>query len=200
MEDVRIGIWVRTARLRAGWRQSDLAAMAGVSKSSVSRLERGELGSMTLRQCRRIAACVGIELFLVPHSVRLGDLERQVDKRHASLVDAVVERVTEIGWAAETEYSFNRYGDRGSVDVLGWNEVQRALLIVGGEERAARSPGDAPSDRREAASGTRTRTSRARLEPGGRGRRARAPGPVHAALDRRPIPRHLRRVTAGPNR
>ncbi len=130
MEDVRIGIWVRTARLRAGWRQSDLAAMAGVSKSSVSRLERGELGSMTLRQCRRIADCLCIELFLVPHSIRLGDVERQVDKRHAALVDAVVERVTEIGWTAETEYSFNHYGDRGSVDVLGWKEAKRALLIV----------------------------------------------------------------------
>jgi len=33
-------------------------------------------------------------------------------------------------WETAVEYSFNDYGDRGSVDILGWQPEARALLIV----------------------------------------------------------------------
>ena len=130
MEDVRIGIWVRTARLRLGMRQVDLARIAGVSAAGVSRFERGDFERMTLGTCRAIAGAVGIELHLVPRSIRLPDLERQVSRRHAAIVEELARRLSDAGWEVTTEYSFNHFGDRGSVDVLAWRPEERALLIV----------------------------------------------------------------------
>jgi hypothetical protein len=34
------------------------------------------------------------------------------------------------GWETTAEYTFNHFGDRGSVDVIGWHTAHRALLIV----------------------------------------------------------------------
>jgi hypothetical protein len=45
-------------------------------------------------------------------------------------VDSVVQRLEAAGWIAVVEFSFNDYGDRGSVDVLGWRAGLSALLIV----------------------------------------------------------------------
>jgi transcriptional regulator with XRE-family HTH domain len=130
MEDVRVGMWIRAARLRLGLRQSDVARVAHVSAESVSRSERGSLSRMTVPTLRAIAGAVGIELGFVARSTRLGDLDRQIDRAHADLVEAVVARLVGAGWRVWTEYSFNYYGDRGSVDVLAWHAGRRALLIV----------------------------------------------------------------------
>jgi hypothetical protein len=53
------------------------------------------------------------------------------------MVDAVVARLTADGWEAMVEFSFNEYGDRGSVDVLAWHPGRRALLIVEVKSRLA---------------------------------------------------------------
>jgi len=36
----------------------------------------------------------------------------------------------ELGWELVLEYSFSRYGERGSVDIVGWHPPTRSLLIV----------------------------------------------------------------------
>ena len=59
-----------------------------------------------------------------------GDAERLVDRDHAVLVDLVVATVRRFGWEVAIEYGFNHFGDRGSVDVLGWKSATGALLIV----------------------------------------------------------------------
>jgi transcriptional regulator with XRE-family HTH domain len=130
MEDLRIGAWVRSERRRLGLRQSDLAARAGVGDSTVARLEGGHLSEMNVATARAVAAAVGIELRFQPRSSRNASVERQVDWRHASLVEAVIGRLVDLGWETTTEHSFNDYGDRGSVDVAAWHAERRALLIV----------------------------------------------------------------------
>jgi hypothetical protein len=35
-----------------------------------------------------------------------------------------------IGWEALVEYSFNQFGDRGSVDIVAWHPIARILLII----------------------------------------------------------------------
>src|SRR3712207_7397521 len=42
----------RTLRLRLGWSQVDLAARARTSKSTVARVERGDLGSTSVQRVR----------------------------------------------------------------------------------------------------------------------------------------------------
>ena len=125
-----MGRWVRSERRRVGLRQVDLAARAGVSRSTVSRVENGLLSGLTVGAIRQVADAVGIQLPFSPRSLRGGSIERQIDWRHAALVEAVVERLVRLGWETVVEYSFNDYGDRGSVDILGWQPEARALLIV----------------------------------------------------------------------
>jgi len=107
-----------------------VAARAGVSRSTVSRVENGLLAELSVRATRSVADAVGIQLPFAPRSLRGASIERQVDWRHAALVEAVVGRLALLGWETVVEFSFNDYGDRGSADVLAWRPENRALLIV----------------------------------------------------------------------
>jgi hypothetical protein len=57
------------------------------------------------------------------------ELDRLADARHARLVKAVVARLG-ADWQVVVEYTFNHYGDRGSVDVLAWHAGARILLLI----------------------------------------------------------------------
>ena len=35
-----------------------------------------------------------------------------------------------LGWEVRAEVSYSVYGERGSIDILGWHEASRALLVV----------------------------------------------------------------------
>ena len=59
-----------------------------------------------------------------------GNVDRLIDRAHASIVEHVVGTLRRAGWEVLVEYGFNHYGDRGSVDVLAWYEESRTLLIV----------------------------------------------------------------------
>lgn len=56
-------------------------------------------------------------------------LDRLLDEVHAGLVDRFVRVLRAVGWEVAVEVTFNEYGDRGSIDVLGWHAARRALLI-----------------------------------------------------------------------
>jgi transcriptional regulator with XRE-family HTH domain len=120
---------VRHLRLYNGWRQRDLGDRAGVSRELISRLERGEVSSLSLRTLGRVANALGAVL-----DVRLRwrgeQLDRLLDARHAAVQAAVTGSLTNAGWAARVEVSFNHYGDRGRVDVLAFHQATRLLLIV----------------------------------------------------------------------
>ena len=83
---------------------------------------------MTLRTVRRVASPLGISVDLGLRG-RGGELERLADARHARIVEAVLSRL-EARWEVCVEYSFNHYGDRGSVDVPAWRPASNALLLV----------------------------------------------------------------------
>jgi hypothetical protein len=63
-------------------------------------------------------------------SWRGGALDRLVDEDHAFLVDAVVRRLRALGWAVVVEASFNHFGDRGSIDVLGFHAASQCAVVV----------------------------------------------------------------------
>src|SRR5580765_8972595 len=58
------------------------------------------------------------------------ELDRLLDAAHAAVVEQVVRRLAAEGWVAATEVSFNEYGERGSIDVLGFHPATRCLLVV----------------------------------------------------------------------
>ena len=124
-----IGYVLRSLRRRKGWRQVDLGGRVGITQSIVSAVERGDLDRVSVRTLGRMFEACGADLVM---TVRWhgGDLDRLLDRAHAELVERVARLLVALGWEVHVEVSFSRYGERGSVDVLGLHPATRAALIV----------------------------------------------------------------------
>jgi transcriptional regulator with XRE-family HTH domain len=129
MDDVQVGSIIRAVRIRRGMSQAQVATEAGLSRALVSQIERGGLEDTSVRNIRRVAGAVGVSLPFDP-SWRGAELASLLDERHALLVRDVVKRLTAVGWQTIPEHTFNVWGERGSVDVLAWQPLRRALLII----------------------------------------------------------------------
>jgi transcriptional regulator with XRE-family HTH domain len=129
MDDLKVGAILRAIRLHAGLRQADVAARAGVSQSRISNAEQGKLGSMPLDNLRTIAREVGVRLELSP-LWRGGAFDRLLDRGHAELGERVASHLRRYRHEVLLEYSFNHFGERGSVDVVGWHESSRSLVLI----------------------------------------------------------------------
>src|SRR6478672_8398671 len=109
MDDHRLGTAVRFVRIRRKWHQSDLAAAAGVSPSTLSRIERGRLGSLQRETVRRVGAAIDIRVDLVARW-RAGDLDRLLNARHSALHEEVARSfATRPDWLTKPEASFAIY-------------------------------------------------------------------------------------------
>jgi DNA-binding XRE family transcriptional regulator len=60
MDDLRVGACIRAERRRRGLRQVEVAAIAGVAQQTVSAVENGRAGDMSVRTVRQICAALGI--------------------------------------------------------------------------------------------------------------------------------------------
>ena len=131
MEDLRIGSMIRTARLRKGWRQQDLATAGRVGRATISRVERGHLGSLPLDTIRAICAGLDIRLELQPRW-RGGDLDRMMSRRHSLLHESVTRALAADfpEWEIAPEVSFSIYREGGVIDLLLWHPGRRALLVI----------------------------------------------------------------------
>jgi transcriptional regulator with XRE-family HTH domain len=129
VDRVKIGNTFRAIRLELRLRQVDVAARAGVSQQTISDVECGRFGCLSVDTYCRIAGVLDADIPLAPRW-RGPKLDRILDRRHALLQNRTVELLTALGWQVGTEESFYRYGERGSVDILGWRPDLRALLIV----------------------------------------------------------------------
>jgi transcriptional regulator with XRE-family HTH domain len=110
-------------------RQSDVARLAGVSQTVISRAERGRVDGMTLGVLDRIADALEVDIRLEARW-RGGVGDRLIDREHAGLVEQVVKVLRREGWDVRVEFTFNRYGERGAVDVLAYHASARVLLII----------------------------------------------------------------------
>jgi transcriptional regulator with XRE-family HTH domain len=129
VNDLELGAVVRRVRRHRGLRQVDVARLSGADQAEVSRVERGRLEEVGLRTIRRICQVLEISLRFSAHW-RGGLLPRLLDRDHAALVALIVRDLSAAGWETLVEYTFNVYGERGSVDVVGWHAPTRTLLIV----------------------------------------------------------------------
>jgi transcriptional regulator with XRE-family HTH domain len=129
MDALRVGRILRAVRRHLGLTQAAIAKRAGISQSVYSRAERGDLTGMTVGTLDRVAASIGASL-VVDIRYQGGRGDRLVDAAHAALVEIVVGVLRRHGWKVEVEFTFNSFGDRGSVDVLGWDPASRTLLII----------------------------------------------------------------------
>ena len=129
MDDRRVGRLFRAVRQRKDLRQQDVAERAGVSQSVVSDIELGRLELVGLTRVRRVGAVLDITVSLDAWW-RGGEADRLLDRAHAALVERVVRILRDGGWEVVPEFTFNHFGDRGSVDVLAWHPLERILLVV----------------------------------------------------------------------
>lgn len=129
VDRVSIGSTFRAIRIGMRLRQADVAAQAGVSQQTVSRLECGRFGGISIDAYCGMAEALGADVRLAPYW-RGAKLDRLIDRRHTLLQNEVARLLITWGWQVGAEKSFNHFGDRGSVDVLAWRPEAGALLIV----------------------------------------------------------------------
>lgn len=129
MNDLRVGRIIRAVRRRLRLTQQAVSDKVGIDRSVLSDLENGRLEVVSLRAARRLCGALGIDL-VIEARWRGGAVDRLLDQGHAAIVEYLVDLLTRERWIVEAEFTFNDYGDRGSVDLLAWQPGRRALLIV----------------------------------------------------------------------
>jgi transcriptional regulator with XRE-family HTH domain len=128
MDDLRIGALFRAARLRLAWRQSDVAGRAGVSRQTISRIERGHLGC-SLPRLRRVAAILEVQIDVAARW-RGGEGARLLSERHGVMAESVSRALPLTGWEPRAEVSFSIFGERGVIDLLAWHPASRTVLVI----------------------------------------------------------------------
>jgi transcriptional regulator with XRE-family HTH domain len=129
MDAIRLGAAIRAVRIRKRWRQADLAAAAGVSQPTVSRVERGHFRLLTVDAVLRVAEALDIRIDWTPRW-RGGDLDRMLNAGHAALHNAVARMLRGGAWILAPEVTFSIYGERGTIDVLAFHPQTQALLVI----------------------------------------------------------------------
>ncbi len=129
MNGMRIGASLRVLRHRSALRQVDVGRMAGSSRTTVARIESGEVAGITVGTLVAAFAAVGARVEIRPlwHGAAM---DRLLDEGHARLSGQTLRLLRDWGWEAQVEVSFAHYGERGSLDVLAWHAPTRTLLVV----------------------------------------------------------------------
>jgi transcriptional regulator with XRE-family HTH domain len=130
MDDLRFGATIRSIRIRRRLTQDDVSKLAGVSRGTVSRIERGHLDQVSLASIRAVAKALDVRVDLMPRW-RGGDLDRLLNARHSALHEKVARSFAERpGWVTAPEVSFAIYTERGVIDILAWHPARQMLLVI----------------------------------------------------------------------
>jgi len=130
MDDLRFGSTIRSVRIRKRLTQQELSKLAGVSRGTVSRIERGHLDQVSLASIRAVAKALDVRVDLVPRW-RGGDLDRLLNSRHSALHEQVARSFAERPeWLVAPEVSFAIYTERGVIDILAWHAPRQMLLVI----------------------------------------------------------------------
>ena len=130
MDDLRFGSTIRSVRIRKRLTQQDVSKLAGVSRGTVSRIERGHLDEVSLGSIRAVAKALDVRVDLVPRW-RGGDLDRLLNSRHSALHEQVARSFAgRPDWLTAPEVSFAIYTERGVIDLLAWHARRQMLLVI----------------------------------------------------------------------
>jgi transcriptional regulator with XRE-family HTH domain len=126
----QVGKFFRAVRRKRGLRQLDVAALVGISDSTVSEVERGHWRSLSFATLERLAAALDIRLDLTP-SWRGGDDGRLLSRPHSLLASSFAEFVAKLDeWDFVPEVSFSVYGERGVLDQFGLHRPSGNLVVI----------------------------------------------------------------------
>ncbi len=123
-DDDRLARISQYLRREAGVRQADLKTSRFVTQE----IEAGRAG--TLRVDQVLAHFAGLDAKAQVSIWWNGAaLDRLIDRDHAQVVDAVASLLPRFRFSVITEYTFNEYGERGSIDIFGAHEDARNVFI-----------------------------------------------------------------------
>jgi transcriptional regulator with XRE-family HTH domain len=129
MDDAQIGSAFRAVRIRLGLTQAQVAVKAGSSRPVVSLIERGGIEQTSVRTVRSIARALGVSLSMDVRW-RGAEMAKLLDERHAALVREAAATLSVAGFEVRCEYTFSIWGERGSIDILAWHPMLRAVLAI----------------------------------------------------------------------
>jgi transcriptional regulator with XRE-family HTH domain len=92
----REGRKVRAARRRRRWTQTELGRRSDLAQTTVSKIERGEGGSLSLESWQQVALVLGLPLDL---SLGRDALEEPVDAGHLAIQELVLRLARPLGFA-----------------------------------------------------------------------------------------------------
>ncbi len=100
-----------------------------MSRRTVARMESDNVRSVTVQTVRCVFAAAGAHARIVA-SWNGAALDRLLDERHAALVERVARVLQVRNWTTMVEQTFSEYGERGSIDLLGWHKPSRSLVVT----------------------------------------------------------------------
>jgi transcriptional regulator with XRE-family HTH domain len=120
------GSVVRQARLRRRWTQARLGEAVGIGQSTISRLERGLGGGLTLDLWQRVAIALGMPLRLV---FQRDPQAETADAAHLAMQELVLRLARAAGYDGRFELGTKPADPWRSIDV-GLRDDRRRRLIV----------------------------------------------------------------------
>jgi transcriptional regulator with XRE-family HTH domain len=129
VDDRRLGLILRALRRRRGWRQCDLAEVADLSQSVVSRAEAGHFDTLAVKTVRQLFAAVDARLNFEARW-RGGEVDRLIDSHHASIGGAAADVLIDDGWRTLQEVTYAVYRERGSIDLLGVKDEEAIAVAM----------------------------------------------------------------------
>jgi len=122
-----LGGLVRGSRIRRRWTQKEVAHRAGISRSSVSALERGFGGGQSLDTWQRVSIAVGTPLIA---TLQRDPMEDTVDAGHLAMQELVLRLGRGAGYARSFELVTKPAEPWRSTDV-GLRDDRRRVLVLG---------------------------------------------------------------------
>lgn len=123
----RLGAEVRTSRLRRGWTQTELGARVGLAQSTISMMERGLGGSLSVDVWQRVFVSLGRPLLV---DVGKHPIAEPADAGHLRIQELVLRLGRSGGYAGTFELHTRPADPSRSADVGLRNDPKRRLLLV----------------------------------------------------------------------
>jgi transcriptional regulator with XRE-family HTH domain len=145
---LREGQKIRRARRRRRWTQHELGRRCGLAQTTVSKVERGEGGALSLESWQQVALALALQLDV---TIGRDALEEPPDAGHLAIQELVLRVAKAAGYLRTYELPTKPSDPSHSTDVGLRNDAQRCLVqvecwnVFGSINGAARS-----SDRKNA--------------------------------------------------
>lgn len=122
------GVRVRDARIERRWPTAELARRAGLSRTTIYTVERGEGASVEV--AARVAGALGLRLDLELTNTRKREraAPRWADPVHSLMGELEAGHLRAIGFPTGLDEPYQHYQFAGRADVVAWDLSSRALL------------------------------------------------------------------------